>query len=762
MLRILPFSSIYYLYLTFSLKTDVALCLVVFNNLSFTINLLSFFSVRQLPASVDSRKPNVTLMSDISAFAEWEGLNRNLSQEEVSQEAQRLREMMGVRDSSNDPSSDDEGSEGERNGQHGEAEVFAASPSQSREESMARSVDRNTTLMAEESSEDNRVYDGEMTEWALLDAYDPHMDILRSYDNEAMLKASFSMLFSSPQRASVEAYAKEHPIYARAHDTTAGMDEDAIEEYKRDIYIFARATGLGKHAARVEIMRATAAWEKRAGLGEGLQWGIDDDSELERFKVPRLKTAARYHQDIPASQVLQISNATASGSETMRETVPLDNSREDRKRKGMEDISKAAKIQKTKKKAKQKVKKASKLEKRRERAKQTGKTSQEPAIKTDFKIGLSHSSEMDAKDNSTRDEDGVTPTFDRVSTVSELKAIKSQPTPGPTTSAYFAKSTVAGFVIDKSIGAGMPKEGSNSSTRNKKRERKRKKMEAFKAGEPESDQSSERTFQQQRVGSDICTKGRSAAPIVKSQVTDGTEHGIVKAKRKRKRNKNRLPEDQGQNSEPKVGEQPIHPYKTLQQVQEHDGSTQLPARKRLRTHSSVQDLTNAEAPTYKFHVLSEIDQKRINNQSMEKKSKGEAGTLTAMNEESQISKRSSSRDSVELKQERAVPGERGRQLMQDLINAANDPKDYTPKNQIISTTRKQERRDRGRARSRRLNSSAGGQIEATASEKPLSKPLSELNSTNAKSLKLQRSDSEKRSSRTPDTLHLQALKAHRP
>ena len=77
-------------------------------------------------------------------------------------------------------------------------------------------------------------------------------------------------------RSAVEVFAHTHPYWS-SHKLPSVVD-DEMAEFKRDVYEFAQAAGMGKNQAKVEVMRAVAALKKESRLGRG-ELLVESDEE---------------------------------------------------------------------------------------------------------------------------------------------------------------------------------------------------------------------------------------------------------------------------------------------------------------------------------------------------------------------------------------------------------------------------------------------------------------------------------------------------
>ena len=165
-------------------------------------------------------------MSDISEFAEWEAKNRSLSHERTSQEEQRIREMEGHRDSSNDPHTDSEESEEEDIVQFGMRELFAPSTSQESGTGAREAHDTPPQPAHEDDAsclDDSTSLLDEVAESCVGDLLPEVRQELDNYQKE-------NKYFPSSPRQKVEAYAKEHPFYTRTHAEQSDESDRRVRE----------------------------------------------------------------------------------------------------------------------------------------------------------------------------------------------------------------------------------------------------------------------------------------------------------------------------------------------------------------------------------------------------------------------------------------------------------------------------------------------------------------------------------------------------
>ena len=93
------------------------------------------------------------------------------------------------------------------------------------------------------------------------------MELLSSLTNLAAdesprLKAYFEN--AEQMHSNVAGFARSHPFW----ENQLGGELE-MQEYTQDVYDYSRATGMGKNQAKVEVMRAKAAWRKEKGVDDG-------------------------------------------------------------------------------------------------------------------------------------------------------------------------------------------------------------------------------------------------------------------------------------------------------------------------------------------------------------------------------------------------------------------------------------------------------------------------------------------------------------
>jgi hypothetical protein len=226
-------------------------------------------------------------------------------------------------------------------------------------------------------------------------------------------------------RATVEEFARTHPFWHGSDLLDLGKSRDPIDvklgQFKRDVYEYARAAGMGKNQARVEVMRAVAAWRLESELVDGEvleEW----DEDLESYSDTSCATPIL----LPGKLITPLASSEAKTPEKSKkrkldaleevaahdfpsQAVELDTAEAKRLRKA---------LKKEKKKAKRNMKKSEMRAQKAVRGvnEQIGQTPMQPLPK---------------------------------STSTERKAVDEKPAKerkksklGPTTSAYFAKPNI--------------------------------------------------------------------------------------------------------------------------------------------------------------------------------------------------------------------------------------------------------------------------------------------------------------------------------
>lgn len=252
----------------------------------------------------------------------------------------------------------------------------------------------------------------------------------------------YATYFPDAHRPAIEHYANTHPFYSASSNFGITLNDDAIQEYKEDIYRFARAAGIGKQTARIEVMRAVAAWERHVGLGNGLLLFEDEESDFEVQRKPRLRDAISYY---PATTVVQSVEVPVMGeSRKNRKRKRAEAEMEVVVAKGPMPWTQLGPEDREKKKQRRREKKLLQRERKSQKAEKA--ESKKQAREEKLQITTT-STQLESADVSMTDEPERTqPTFHKAppvfTTTSEPK--KKRRKPGPTTSSYFSKPETAG------------------------------------------------------------------------------------------------------------------------------------------------------------------------------------------------------------------------------------------------------------------------------------------------------------------------------
>ena len=83
----------------------------------------------------------------------------------------------------------------------------------------------------------------------------------------------------------VEDFAKSHPIYEQRE---GDIDEEAVVQFQRDVYDFARATRMKRKKAKMDARRAVAAWINYVGLDDS---SISMNKQMVKKSMPHLTFA---------------------------------------------------------------------------------------------------------------------------------------------------------------------------------------------------------------------------------------------------------------------------------------------------------------------------------------------------------------------------------------------------------------------------------------------------------------------------------------
>lgn len=344
-------------------------------------------------------------------------------------------------------------------------------------------------------------------------------------------------------RSTVEVYVRTHPFWSRGQHLdmckSVEFSKVELEEFKRDVYNYSLAAGLGKNQAKVEVMRATAAWRKERGFGVGEvldEWEEDSEGELEISALVAL----------PA---LPLTSSRATTPETSRK----------RKRSTLEEpasqnfSSQVVEMDSTDAKRLRKLAKKERKKAERDMKKQLKK----------------HNRSIEASERADDQSSvvSVLPKSDMTEPAVSTEPLKKKKKSklGPTTSAYFAKPQVPDKKTRKEPTAVTNGGGDDSSSQ---RARKRHRVAANVGTESTASHRTDVFLQlATSIGEvELVRKDNSAAikpPAVEqasamkeikpaSTNLDGADDSggpsldanDKKPKRKRKRNHNRLPKDQ--------------------------------------------------------------------------------------------------------------------------------------------------------------------------------------------------------------------------
>ena len=88
----------------------------------------------------------------------------------------------------------------------------------------------------------------------------------------------------------VSDFAKGHPIYEQLDGE---VDEEVLILFQKDVYEFARATGMKRKKAKVDARRAVAAWIDYVGLGDS---SFSEDEPEVKTGIPYLTSAKDYYK----------------------------------------------------------------------------------------------------------------------------------------------------------------------------------------------------------------------------------------------------------------------------------------------------------------------------------------------------------------------------------------------------------------------------------------------------------------------------------
>lgn len=351
-------------------------------------------------------------------------------------------------------------------------------------------------------------------------------------------------------RSTVEEFAHTHPFWSRGERLDMGKSIDSSEvemlEFKRDVYDYARAAGMGQHQAKVEVMRAAAAWRKERGFvgGEVLyEWEIESKVEPEISARSPLLVAR-------PTMLLVSSGATKTEPSKKRKRCSLEEpTPHNFSSKVVEpDVTEAKRLRKL---AKKERKKAAR----------------------DMRNQLGASKGAVGTSKHTEDQSSVfsllpKPAIAEKETVTQPAKKKKKSKLGPTTSTYFAKPQIPDPKPEKAPTMGHSSLTVAAKPSNKSKRVRKRQIAAGRlgTGSEASHPTSVPTKIQQSIEEDVLATAdhllripapalmlessiEAAKPVLtdlnaaNSLVDVALEDNEKKPKRKRKRNHNRLPEE---------------------------------------------------------------------------------------------------------------------------------------------------------------------------------------------------------------------------
>lgn len=313
-------------------------------------------------------------------------------------------------------------------------------------------------------------------------------------------------------RSTVEEFAHTHPVWHYGTLLGSGNGSDWIDEkmsqFKSDVYKYARAAGMGKNQAKVEVMRAVAAWRKENGVGgaEVLEeWESDIEMEI-------------YASSPALSAKAPVPFANSGAMETKKSKK--------RKRKNVEGEGTQVFPSQVDLAEKKRLRKAARTASKKERRKAARDLNEE---QSGYDAVTRTEQKMDDQDPPTE------------IPVNKPATKREKAKQGPTTSSYFAKSLQPPAPHPKQGHTVMADHAANFSDSSKRAKKRRRAEDQMASGSTIAESVSaalEHGTPEFESVSAIFDEGHiSEDTIVKSQEK--------KHKRKhRKRNKNSLPDDE--------------------------------------------------------------------------------------------------------------------------------------------------------------------------------------------------------------------------
>ena len=351
-------------------------------------------------------------------------------------------------------------------------------------------------------------------------------------------------------RSTVEEFTHTHPFWSRGQHLDMGKSIDSSEvemlEFKQDVYDYARAAGMGQHQAKVEVMRAAAAWRKERGFvgGEVLhEWEKESKVEPEIYARSTL-LVARPTMPLVSSGATKTEPSKKRKRGSLEEPTPQNLSSQVVE----PDVPETKRLRKIAKKERKKA--------ARDMRKQLC------GIKG--AVGTS---------NHTKDQSPVfsllpKPPIAEKETVNQPAKKKKKSKLGPTISAYFAKPQIPDPMPEKepTMGPSGLTDAAKPSNKSKRVRKRQRAAGRLGTGSKVSHPTSVSTKIQRSIEEDVPAIADHPLPIpapalmpessieaakptltdldaAKSLVDVALEVNEKKSKRKRKRNHNRLPEE---------------------------------------------------------------------------------------------------------------------------------------------------------------------------------------------------------------------------
>ena len=284
-------------------------------------------------------------------------------------------------------------------------------------------------------------------------------------------------------------FAKSHPIY-ELHG--GEVDEDALIQFRKDIYAFSRATGMTRKKAKEDSRRSVAAWVKYVALEDSV-------SSQGKFKVkegaPHLTQAKDYYKSDKLSNQLKTkkkkkkkkgkkSTQLSSPAPIIADTtnieataIPVSAAGEKRKRASLESVV-----------PQDEILEPMRDKRRRKRSRHLAHEVGEMEVDSAISIAMDKPATKSAKDQGNHATSNMPALPTQQTPAEPIKPKKMKPKPGPTASAYFAipQTSLQEHASPRIVGSSLGSSSTVQTTRASRRSEKRRAAKMAAKGESSS------------------------------------------------------------------------------------------------------------------------------------------------------------------------------------------------------------------------------------------------------------------------------------